>query len=73
MIRLIANKGENKMEFSNIIYQVENEVATITFNRPEVSNGFNIPMCEEILEAISAAKKDDAVRILVFNANGPVY
>ncbi len=23
----------------------KDEVATITFNRPEVSNGFNIPMC----------------------------
>ena len=40
------------MTFADIIYEVENEVATLTFNRPEVSNGFNIPMCQEILSAI---------------------
>lgn len=60
------------MDFSNIMYRVENEVATLTFNRPEVSNGFNIPMCEEILAALELAK-DDAVRILVINATGPVF
>ena len=37
------------MTFNGILYKVVDEVATITFNRPEVSNGFNIPMCEEIL------------------------
>ena len=43
------------MTFTNILYEVLDEVAVLTFNRPEVSNGFNIPMCQEILEAISLA------------------
>lgn len=61
------------MDFSNILYSVDKEVATITFNRPEVSNGFNIPMCEEILSALNLSASDEAVRIVVINANGSVF
>ena len=61
------------MTFNGILYKVVDEVATITFNRPEVSNGFNIPMCEEILEAIELAANDEAVKFLVINANGKVF
>lgn len=61
------------MNFSTILYSVEDGVATLTLNRPEVSNGFNIPICEEIIEAISQAEKDDSVRILLINANGKVF
>ena len=32
--------------FETILYSVENDLATISLNRPEVSNGFNIPMCQ---------------------------
>ena len=61
------------MTFNGILYKIVDEVATITFNRPEVSNGFNIPMCEEILEAIELAANDEAVKFLVINANGKVF
>ena len=44
------------MDFKEILYNVDNGVATLTLNRPEVSNGFNIPICEEILKAIDTAK-----------------
>ena len=61
------------MTFTNIFYEVLDEVAILTFNRPEVSNGFNIPMCQEILEAISLAGSDDSVKILLIKANGKVF
>ncbi|ARS62984.1 enoyl-CoA hydratase [Streptococcus mutans] len=61
------------MDFKEILYNVDNGVATLTLNRPEVSNGFNIPICEEILKAIDTAKKDDTVQILLINANGKVF
>ena len=61
------------MDFKEILYNVDNGVATLTLNRPEVSNGFNIPICEEILKAIDTAKRDDTVQILLINANGKVF
>ena len=61
------------MQFENILYSVNDGVATLTLNRPEVSNGFNVPMCEEILKAIELAAEDKAVQILLINANGKVF
>lgn len=61
------------MQFSTIRYQVEDKVAILTLNRPEVSNGFNIPMCEEILAAIDLVAKDDAVMFLRIEAEGTVF
>ena len=42
----------------HIIYQLEEDLAILTLNRPEVANGFHIPMCEEILEALTLAEED---------------
>ncbi|MGT2743203.1 enoyl-CoA hydratase [Streptococcus plurextorum] len=61
------------MTFQSIIYQVTDDLATLTFNRPEVSNGFNIPMCQEILEALSQADNDDTVRLIRIEATGKVF
>ena len=59
--------------FEQIIYQVEEQVATVTLNRPEVSNGFNIPMCQEILEALDLAGKDPEVFLVVLKGQGKVF
>lgn len=61
------------MKFNTIIYEVKAGIATITFNRPEVQNGFNVPMCQEILAALDLAKEDSQVRVLLFKANGKVF
>lgn len=37
------------MAYETILYSVEEEVATLTLNRPEVQNGFNIQVCDEIM------------------------
>ncbi|MFC3928630.1 enoyl-CoA hydratase [Streptococcus caprae] len=61
------------MAFENILFTVEDGVATLSFNRPEVSNGFNIPICKEILEAIELVKADESVMILNITAQGAVF
>lgn len=61
------------MAFQNILYEVVDDLATLTFNRPEVSNGFNIPMCQEILEALTLAEADETVRLILIQANGKVF
>ena len=51
------------MQFGNILYSVDDGVATLTLNRPEVSNGFNIPMCEEILTTIKMVSEDESMQM----------
>ena len=61
------------MNFNGILYSVNDGVARLTLNRPEVSNGFNIPMCQEILTALNLAAEDETVAIVLIDANGKVF
>ena len=59
--------------FETILYSVENDLATISLNRPEVSNGFNIPMCQEILAALEDAEKNEEVKFIILSAEGKIF
>ena len=61
------------MEFSTIRYEVLDQTAVITLNRPDVANGFNIPMCQEILAAIEQTAQNASVMVLKLQAEGPVF
>lgn len=61
------------MTFQYIVFDVVDDLATITFNRPEVSNGFNIPMCQEILEALETTEQSADIRLVLIQANGKVF
>lgn len=47
-----------------------NGVATITLNRPESLNALNAEMRKELLAAVRAAGRDDAVRAVVLTGSG---
>ncbi|WP_312949765.1 enoyl-CoA hydratase [Streptococcus parasuis] len=61
------------MVYQTIRYEVIDSIAILTLDRPDVSNGFNIPMCEEILNAIQLAENDETVKILQIQAEGSVF
>ncbi|HFU4086281.1 enoyl-CoA hydratase [Streptococcus suis] len=61
------------MAYQTIRYEVIDSIAILTLDRPDVANGFNIPMCEEILNAIQLAENDETVKILQIQAVGPVF
>ena len=61
------------MAYQTIHYEVIDSIAILTLDRPDVSNGFNIPMCEEILNAIQLAENDETVKILQIQAEGSVF
>lgn len=58
------------MAYTTLLYTVANDVATLTFNRPEVRNAFNGVMAEEMQAALKQAERDDAVRCLVITGAG---
>ncbi len=61
------------MAYQTIRYEAIDSIAILTLDRPDVSNGFNIPMCEEILNAIQLAENDETVKILQIQAEGSVF
>jgi len=58
------------MEFKYIIYEKNEDVATITLNRPEALNAFSKEVVEEILHALEDVKTDEAVRVVVLTGAG---
>lgn len=61
------------MEFEQIIYGVDDGVATITLNRPERLNAFTHRMCHELVTACDLAEADDQVRVVVLTGNGRAF
>jgi len=57
-------------DFSQIRYEVEGPVATITLNRPEKMNAYTRHMMREICAAMDLADADDAVRAVIFTGAG---
>ncbi|MCB0036997.1 MAG: enoyl-CoA hydratase/isomerase family protein, partial [Anaerolineales bacterium] len=58
------------MSYETILYDVQNGVGTITFNRPETLNAFNQQMVKEAIQAMKAASRDAAVRCVVMTGSG---
>jgi enoyl-CoA hydratase len=58
------------VNFQNILYGVEDRVATITFNRPKQHNAFNEGMIADIVGAIEEADRDPEVRVIVVTGAG---
>lgn len=51
-------------------YDVHDQIATITLNRPEARNGYTIQMADELAEAFDRADGDDSVRVVVLTGAG---
>jgi 2-(1,2-epoxy-1,2-dihydrophenyl)acetyl-CoA isomerase len=48
-------------------------VALITFNEPERLNGMTQPMKRDLVEVVTQAQMDDAVRVVVFTGTGRAF
>lgn len=57
----------------SIQLKVENKVAYITFNRPEVFNSFNREMAFSLQETLDACEANKDVRAIVLTGNGKAF
>jgi len=58
------------MSYENLLYEVKEQIARITFNRPNVLNALNRKTVEELGECLNAARLDDSVRVLILTGAG---
>lgn len=58
------------MEYKNILLAVENQVATITFNRPKVLNAVNREMMLELNNAVNKCKEDESMKAVILTGAG---
>jgi enoyl-CoA hydratase len=58
------------MSFENIVFQVDQGIATITFSRPQALNALNQALLAEFSQALDAIAGDEAVRVLILTGAG---
>ncbi|MBT3624506.1 MAG: crotonase/enoyl-CoA hydratase family protein [Gammaproteobacteria bacterium] len=58
------------MDYEAIIYEVQDNILTITLNRPERLNAFNGQMSSEVHNALDRADADDNVKAIIFTGAG---
>lgn len=54
----------------SVLYAVENKVATITLDRPEMKNALDQSGLDALTKHLAEAREDDSVWLLVIRANG---
>ena len=58
------------MAYENILYEVKDHIAWITFNRPAVLNSLSTATVSELGDALSHARGDSGVRVLILTGAG---
>ena len=59
--------------FEYLKYELEDGVATITLNRPDVYNAFNDGLSYELQDALKQATRDELVRVVVITGEGKAF
>ncbi len=58
------------MAYETILYSVDEQILTITLNRPEKLNAYNATMQAELIDAFDKADADDNVRAIIVTGAG---
>lgn len=58
------------MDYETIIYDVEDNILTLTLNRPDKLNAFNVDMMNEMIDAFDKADADDDVKAIIVTGAG---
>lgn len=58
------------MEYKNLLFEIEDGIAIITFNRPKALNAMNAETLEELLHVVTVCKNDEAVKGVILTGSG---
>jgi len=58
------------MAYDNLLFEVNEQIARITFNRPNVLNALNRKTMDELGDCLNKVRADDAIRVLILTGAG---
>ena len=61
------------MEYSNILLEESDGIATITLDRPEKLNAYTTEMGEEVTHAFRSLQRDESVRVVILTGAGRAF
>jgi len=56
--------------FETLVYEKKDGIASVTLNRPQALNAYNIQMRDDLYQILNAIKDDDEVLVAVFKGAG---
>lgn len=59
--------------YNNLLLEIENNIATLTLNRPGVYNAINDEISYELQDAFKKLHRDDEVRVIIFTGAGNAF
>ena len=65
--------SETAASYETLIYEAEGGVARITFDRPEQLNAWNAQIGRDLMDALTAARRDDEVRAISVTGAGRAF
>lgn len=69
-MKQFAPKNPEDFNFSDIIYEKLDRIATITINRPEALNSYGINALQEMISALQDASWDNNIAVIVITGAG---
>src|SRR5262245_31517354 len=63
----------HSMSYSEILYDVDDGILTITLNRPEKLNAFTVTMMTEMIDALDRSDADDSIRAVIVTGAGRAF
>lgn len=61
------------MTTTDVLYEVDGHIATITLNRPDARNAYSDAMISELVAALDRAEVDDDVRVVIITGAGSAF
>src|SRR6266576_372136 len=58
------------MDYQTVLFEVRDQIAYVTFNRPESMNAVNRQMAKDLVDACQQIEDDSAIRIAIFTGAG---
>jgi len=58
------------MSYENLLFDVKDQIATLTFNRPNVLNALNRKTIDELGDCLETARQENSVRALILTGAG---
>lgn len=61
------------MEYANLLWEINQQVATVTVNRPKALNALNQDVLRELADLLLALEQDDSCRIIILTGAGRAF
>lgn len=61
------------MEYQNIIFELEDGIAVLTFNRPDAMNALNNQTRAEFRDAIARVAENEEIKVLILTGSGKAF